>query len=101
MKDLSERLAALSPEQRALFELKLKRKGLDPVKTQPIPRRSQANFCPLSFGQQRLWFLDQLTPGSWAYNISTAVLLSGTLDLELSAQSAVVTSLSIALNAMK
>ncbi len=36
--------------------------------------------APLSFPQQRLWFLDQLLPGNTAYNTSWAARLSGPLD---------------------
>jgi amino acid adenylation domain-containing protein len=35
----------------------------------------------LSYAQQRLWFLNQMTPGSTAYNIPSAMRLRGTLDV--------------------
>jgi amino acid adenylation domain-containing protein len=36
---------------------------------------------PASFAQQRLWFLDQLFPGNSFYNVSTALRLTGSLNL--------------------
>jgi len=35
---------------------------------------------PVSFGQQRLWFLEQLRPGSPLHNIPIAARLEGPLD---------------------
>ncbi|MCP4661299.1 MAG: amino acid adenylation domain-containing protein, partial [bacterium] len=42
---------------------------------------------PLSFAQQRLWFIDQLEPGSPMYNMASALRLSGRLDAAVLARS--------------
>src|SRR5215510_2947750 len=42
----------------------------------------EAFFFPVSFAQQRLWFLDQLAPGSTAYNVPAGFRIKGTLQVE-------------------
>jgi len=37
---------------------------------------------PMSYAQQRIWFLDQFQPGSPFYNIPTAMRLTGRLDVD-------------------
>ncbi|MFD0360315.1 amino acid adenylation domain-containing protein [Nocardia sp. GCM10030253] len=44
---------------------------------QPRPQR-----IPLSYAQQRMWFLNQLEPGSAAYSIPIVLRLSGQLNLD-------------------
>ncbi|HYG65291.1 MAG TPA: condensation domain-containing protein, partial [Thermoanaerobaculia bacterium] len=47
----------------------------------PIPRSlGEDGGLPLSFAQQRLWFLERLAPGSPAYNVPLAVRISGLLS---------------------
>ncbi|MEH2283675.1 MAG: amino acid adenylation domain-containing protein [Nostoc sp.] len=40
----------------------------------------QVDIFPMSFGQQRLWFLDQLQPGNFANHIWAALRLTGFLN---------------------
>jgi amino acid adenylation domain-containing protein len=47
----------------------------------PIVTVSRTGRLPLSFAQQRLWFMDQLEPGNPAYNIPSAIRLSGEVNI--------------------
>ncbi|KYC42726.1 non-ribosomal peptide synthetase [Scytonema hofmannii PCC 7110] len=53
----------------------------------PILKRAENVELPLSFAQQRLWFLDQFEPNSPFYNIHVALRLTGTLKVTALEQS--------------
>ena len=82
MSDLHEYITNLSPEKRALLELRLRQRSAPSGNLDRIPRRAAPGPYPLSFAQQRLWFLDQLEPNSAIYNEASALRLSGPLDVE-------------------
>jgi len=80
---LSDRLAGLSPGEKArLFEkLREKRQSTAPPERGIGRRDRAADPPPLSFAQQRLWFLDQLRPGDPVYNMPTPLQVDGPLDV--------------------
>src|ERR1051325_8252527 len=71
----------LSGKKRAVLEALLREQGIGETKAIRIPRRTKSGPAPLSFAQQRMWFLDQLEPESPLYNIHTGVELSGPLNV--------------------
>ena len=83
MPDINERIAALAPEKRAILERKLsgtRPTGRDSL-TEPAPWTVARSQRPLlSYGQQRIWFLDQLEGSTAEYILSQALRLQGELD---------------------
>jgi amino acid adenylation domain-containing protein len=87
MNNINEKIASLSPAKRALLELKLKNKTAEIKTEQSIPKRGELSSIPLSFAQQRLWFLEQLEPGNSLYHIPQVLQLQGDLNVEVLQQS--------------
>ena len=77
---LADRLATHSPAKQALLK-KLQGAVAAPPEQERIPRRPAGSVPPLSYAQQRLWFLDQLEGPSSVYNMPNAVRLDGPLDV--------------------
>ncbi|MCW6009376.1 amino acid adenylation domain-containing protein, partial [Micromonospora sp. CPCC 205371] len=68
----------LSEAKRQLLERRLRGEQAPPRGWGSRP----SGPIPLSFAQQRLWFLDQLEPGSIEYNVPSPIRLPGELDVE-------------------
>ncbi|MBA2284934.1 MAG: AMP-binding protein, partial [Ktedonobacteraceae bacterium] len=81
MSSIASNLAGLTPKQRALLEKLLKKQGLDISQLPIAPQPRDRTVFPLSFSQQRMWFLHQLAPEDAAYNCSVALRLTGKLSV--------------------
>jgi len=73
-------LTLLSPAKRALFEQRLK--GLRTAPTTRISPRPVGEPAPLSFAQERVWFMEQLAPGTAAYLSPQLLSFGPTLDID-------------------
>ncbi|MEO6195391.1 MAG: amino acid adenylation domain-containing protein [Thermoanaerobaculia bacterium] len=89
MSETAQRARNLTPEQ--LSDLVMRRKQRRDVSSTTLDgktiARRNAGWAPLSFAQQRLWLLDQLEPGSAAYNLAVPLRVRGALDPAVMAQS--------------
>jgi hypothetical protein len=72
----------LSPAKRALLERTLRHRQETARAATAIPRRQGSGPAPLSFSQQRMWFLQQWEPASHAFNGARAFRLRGALDVD-------------------
>ncbi|MFD2351938.1 condensation domain-containing protein [Nonomuraea ferruginea] len=77
---IRERLAALSPDQRAALEARLLGRRRPSPPTPAIPHADPRLGAPLTEAQRRLWVADQLDPGNPAYTLSWAYRIDGPLD---------------------
>jgi amino acid adenylation domain-containing protein len=77
----------LQTAKRELLARLLKKEGIDLRNSHKIYPGQGYNNCPLSFTQERLWFLEQLEPGNSVYNICRAQRLTGPLDVVILTQS--------------
>jgi len=77
---LLQRRSKLSSTQRSLLEKRLR--GEVDFQLEVISKRSQISPVPLSFAQQRLWFLHQLDPDNPYYSELACVQLLGALNVD-------------------
>jgi amino acid adenylation domain-containing protein len=82
MSDIAKQITELSAEKRQLLERYLKSAGLDLTSAVIIPQRRDTNKFPLSFAQERIWFMDQLEPNRPIYNLPDTHYFKGPLDFD-------------------
>ncbi|MBW4617798.1 MAG: amino acid adenylation domain-containing protein [Cyanosarcina radialis HA8281-LM2] len=83
--EILTRRSQLSPTKQALLAQRLQGKIAPTPET--IPPRSHTQNIPLSFAQQRLWFLHEFDPDNAFYNEPIAVKLQGSVNITALEQS--------------
>ena len=78
-----ERLASLLQERKTeIIEFfRAAKKNSDSALPPICPIARNGSYLPLSYAQERLWFLDQFQPGNEAYNVPGAVRIRGGLNV--------------------
>lgn len=82
---VADRLSALSPEQRALFETLRRKQAPPPARTPPpvqaVSGPTGVGDWPLSFDQERLWRMHQEGPALVSWNVDAGSRVRGELDI--------------------
>src|SRR5262245_42464520 len=81
MSDARPSSQELRAAKRELLANILEKEGINLQSSEKIHPRQCRDNVPLSFAQERLWFLNQLEPGNSVYNICRAHRLTGPLDI--------------------
>jgi len=81
MNEISEQKSRMYRAKQALLDKMIRENGKGLSSQTANLKRQKQESPPLSFSQQRLWFLDQLEPGSSAYNMPLAIRLTGRLKV--------------------
>jgi len=85
--ELAARRAALSAHKQKELDALLQKGAEASVPARVIPVSPAGATAPLSFAQERLWFLEQLEPGTTAYNVCVPFRIAGRLSVSALAQS--------------
>ncbi|MEV7231308.1 condensation domain-containing protein [Polymorphospora sp. NPDC051019] len=79
--EVRQELAGLSPAQQRRLALRLRqRRSSQAPAAAAAPPGADTDPAPLSFAQERLWFLDRINPGDPAYNVPIVLRVTGPLD---------------------
>jgi non-ribosomal peptide synthetase component F len=79
--EIAQKIAKLPPQKRGALLKFLEQEGLNLPILPIVSINRQTNTPPLSYTQERLWFLTQLEENSSNYNIPAAVHVDGVLDV--------------------
>lgn len=82
MTNRQDKLAQLTPAQKALLLKRIAAKNKAPEFKHTVPVRADGCLIPMTSAQQRLWFLQRYTGSSSLYNMPIFLRLQGVLDLQ-------------------
>ncbi len=83
MTDMAERLARLTPAQRALLDRRLRERGGAVPTELPIGPRGHGRPSPCTVDQERIWLIHQFDPSDPVYNVLFGWRLHGPLRLDV------------------